>query len=250
MQLTLTFSTKELCLPLAHRHCIQSMIYHTLSSNPVFSQALHDGEGKDPSRVYKLFTFGQLEGAYRIVNKQIVFFDTVSLRIRSVHEELLWILLKELIPGSRLRLLQTEVTVSGCVLENRVITKPEIQIRTVSPIVAYVTNPDKSTRFFSPKEQEFYSLSIENARRKWVQAGNPENAFSLSITPISGTLFRKQVTRFKTTIINAWDGQFLLSGNPAVLDFLYNTGLGAKSSQGFGMFDVCLRILSCPEKED
>jgi len=98
MQLTLTFSTKELCLPLAHRHCIQSMIYHTLSSNPVFSQALHDGEGKDPSRVYKLFTFGQVEGAYRNENKEIVCFYTVSLRFHCVHEEILCCLWKGLIP--------------------------------------------------------------------------------------------------------------------------------------------------------
>lgn len=56
----------------------------------------------------------------------------------------------------------------------------------------------------------------------------------------NGRKLKKQVTLFKGTRITAWDGRFRLKGDPALLTFLYNTGLGTKSSQGFGMFEQVL----------
>ena len=33
-------------------------------------------------------------------------------------------------------------------------------------------------------------------------------------------------------------GEYELIGEPKYLDFLYQTGLGSKNAQGFGMFEV------------
>ena len=38
--------------------------------------------------------------------------------------------------------------------------------------------------------------------------------------------------------ISGWYGEYYLVGKRKYLDFLYQTGLGSKNSQGFGMFDV------------
>ena len=48
----------------------------------------------------------------------------------------------------------------------------------------------------------------------------------------------KYLTKYKGFFINGWKGIYQLSGERKYLDFLYQTGLGAKNSQGFGMFDV------------
>jgi hypothetical protein len=90
-------------------------------------------------------------------------------------------------------------------------------------------------RFFSPEEEAFYTMVVANARRKW-QSSFGDVPFSFSITPGKNARFRKQVTMFKDTRITAWDGRFRIMGDPQVLNFLYHTGLGSKSSQGFGMF--------------
>ena len=48
----------------------------------------------------------------------------------------------------------------------------------------------------------------------------------------------KYVTKYKNTYITAWHGIYILQGKKEYLEFLYYTGLGEKTSQGFGMFEV------------
>jgi len=49
---------------------------------------------------------------------------------------------------------------------------------------------------------------------------------------------KKLVTKYQGSYIEAWYGNFILSGKRKYLDFLYQTGLGSKNSQGFGMFNI------------
>lgn len=226
----------NISLPLSYRHYIQSMIYDALRSDPDYATDLHDNGITAQNRHYKLFTFGQLEGFYRIADRRILFPHGAALEIRSAHEELLLRLFRRITPGTRLRLGSTPVTVSDSILTNTAIAADTAAIRTCSPIVAYITQPDGHTRFFSPEEPEFYTLVTTNAHRKWCACGGEDTDFCFSIAPAPEGRFRKQVTTYKATRITAWDGQFILRGSVPVLNLLYHTGLGAKSSQGFGMF--------------
>jgi len=45
------------------------------------------------------------------------------------------------------------------------------------------------------------------------------------------------VTVFKGTRITAWNGIYEIVCPPDYLKFLYDAGIGAKNSQGFGMFE-------------
>lgn len=235
MQLHLQLSG-SFALPLNYRHYIQSMIYDALRTDPDFSAALHDG-GTEKRR-FKLFTFGQLGGSYRIADRRILFHSGASLEIRSIHEELLLRLFRRFTPGTALRLGSATVTVGHAALTNTAIVDAAVTVRACSPIVAYITQPDGYTRFFSPEEPEFYTLVTANARRKWNAYGGENADFAFSVSPAEGSRFRKQVTTYKSTRITAWDGQFILRGSPELLNLLYHTGLGAKSSQGFGMFEL------------
>ena len=226
----------SISLPLSYRHYIQSMIYDALRTDPDYAAALHDSGATAQNRCYKLFTFGQLEGFYRIADRRILFPQGAALEIRSIHEELLLRLFHRFAPGTQLRLGSAAVTVSDIALTNTAITTDTVEIRTCSPIVAYITQPDGYTRYFSPEEPEFYTLVTTNAHRKWCACQGGDGDFCFSIAPSPESRFRKQVTTYKATRITAWDGQFVLQGSAPVLDLLYHTGLGAKSSQGFGMF--------------
>lgn len=236
MQLCLELQGDGLCLPLSYRQYVQAMIYHVLRQEDSYSAALHDGGEVYDGRRFKLFTFGQLEGRYAVQNGQIRFFDRVTLEIRSIRDDLLFRLLREFYVGRRIRLKDNLLTVVKCGLENRRISAREITIYTKSPIVAYITERDGKTTFFSPGEEMFYSLVVTNARRK--RQSFYGAADDLTVTPVENAVWRKQVTRFKDTRITAWDGRFRLSGSEEMLNFLYHTGLGAKNSQGFGMFEL------------
>lgn len=48
---------------------------------------------------------------------------------------------------------------------------------------------------------------------------------------------RKVVTRVKGIWVTAYHVRLHITADPLVTAFLYETGLGAKNSQGFGMFE-------------
>ena len=48
----------------------------------------------------------------------------------------------------------------------------------------------------------------------------------------------KYVTNYKGFYISGWYGTYRLKGKRKYLDFLYQTGIGDRNSQGFGMFDL------------
>ena len=60
----------------------------------------------------------------------------------------------------------------------------------------------------------------------------------LDISKNEGVKTRKIVIRYQNSYVTAWFVQLNLAGERRYLDFLYQTGLGAKNSQGFGMFEI------------
>ena len=123
-------------------------------------------------------------------------------------------------------------------LNNNVIFTSSIKVKTLSPITVYETADDGYTTYFSPDDEKFYNAIINNAKRKWLSFSKDSTNFDFSITPSENAWSVKRVTQFKDTFITAWHGEFYLNGNVEILNFIYNTGLGSKNSQGFGMFEA------------
>ena len=239
MQIHLQLKGKNVCLPMAYRHFVQGMIYRALErGDPSCSANVHNGGNRLGTRQFKLFAFGPLTGSYTIEGRNICFSEQIFLEIRSADPVFVQTLLRRLNIGEVVMLGNHRLIVEKCLLEHKTVFQDKIRVQMLSPIVAYVTQTDKSTRFFAPEEPQFYSLLQTNAMRKWGSVHGQDAPVSLSVVPEDRCSFRKQVTQFKTTRINAWFGAFELTGEPAVLNFLYDTGLGAKNSQGFGMFRI------------
>ncbi len=228
-------SKKEIVLPIAYRHAQQSMIYNALRSSPEYSEKLHNYGTSELTTGFKLFTFGQFEGGYRMAGKSIIFCDRIVFEIRCHDAFMAQLLLSGFSKGKKVKLLKNELTVESCLLENKKNYKTAVTVRTVSPITVLSNTSDGHTVYFSPDEDAFYSRIIANAKRKWCTLFDEEE-FKLSIYS-ADEKYRKLVTVFKNTYVNAWYGTFVLEGNPEAIDFLYNVGLGNKTSQGFGMFD-------------
>ncbi len=238
MQLILTFTTRELLLPMAHRHMIQAMLYHALrQDDSAHSARLHDQGREADGRRFKLFTFGPLRGPYSLEDQRIRFHGDVRLEVRSPDVSFIQALLRGFPPGSRHRLAGGLMAVADCCIGTRSLDASSLRVETLSPVVARITQEDGRPRFYSPAEEPFYTLVQTNARRKWdsFRPQTPCPPFSLRLA--EGCAPQKQVTWFKGSPVNAWFGSFHMSGSPDLLSFLYDTGLGAKSSQGFGMFE-------------
>ena len=236
MQIRLEFSGSDISLPLAYQHQLQGLVYHALQNREDYRTFLHDSGFADGNRRFKLFTFGRLNGSYRIQGKQIIFPQGFQWELRSADPEFISVISAAFLPGSRHTLCGNELTVVNSALSDIHIPIERIQIRLLSPVTAYQTSTDGHTRYYSPEEEMFYRLIEDNARRKWNAAIGTPSPGPISLTA-SGA-YRKVVTVYKGIYITAWLGRFTLSGQPALLELLYNTGLGAKNAQGFGMFEV------------
>lgn len=237
MQITVTFvSDKKIDLPVAYRYAQQSLIYNVLRSCPEYSQKLHNYGASQHTTGFKLFTFSPFKGNYIKVGKRLIFDGRISFEIRCYDAFMAQLLLAGLNYGEHVTFLCNELIVESCVMADRKILCGNTVITTVSPIAVLSNAAGGKTVYHSPEDDSFYERIIANSKRKWCTIGD-EEAFALNIYP-ADTSFRKLVTLFKKTYVNAWYGSFVLEGNPAVVDFLYNVGLGNKSSQGFGMFEI------------
>ncbi|MBQ8000284.1 MAG: CRISPR-associated endoribonuclease Cas6 [Ruminococcus sp.] len=239
MQLVITLaSDNRITLPIASNAVVQGLIYNALRGDSAFSYNLHE-KGKEASgRNYKLFNFSEIKGRYDIEGKTIIYSSPISITIRSAQDYVIQLLMTNFTVGKELMLHNNFVRVTDVRLSNDTIYSECVRIKTLSPITVYITEDNGHTVYYSPKDREFCEGIVRNARRKYTAHFGSDEGFSLEVTPCEHARFIKRATRFKDTFITAWHGEFVLKGSAKTLNFLYNTGLGSKNSQGFGMFSV------------
>lgn len=233
MQLHLTFTGEGLNLPISYQSILQGMIYRGLyRADPAFSADLHEKGRAQSVDLPKLFVFGRLQGPYRIRGQNILFPKAVGLEIRSCDKQMICTLAAGLTVGESLPLGHNEVLLTECRIEDYRVETERISVRTASPFAVHTTY--EARKIFD--EQQMRHKLLQNAREKWCATGHDPAQFALEIqwdappTPIHAV--------FKEIGIDAWNAAMTLTGSQEVLDLLYNTGLGAKNSQGFGLLDI------------
>lgn len=245
MQLTLTFTRNDkspIMLPLASSSTLQGLLYEALSSDSAYSEFLHDQGFVDGYRRFKLFCFSELQTAGRYdlfqnETKMIAYFSNVTLYVRSAQPHFIGVLFTYFSRNQDVWLGDNLVPVRAQLEDERIHTD-HIRVRTLSPITVYRSEEDRHTTYYSPTQQQFYDAVIAGAKRKWRSFYGTEDGFALNIAPVEDCRFTCRKTSFKQTYITAWHGQFDLWGNAQTLDFLYNTGIGSKNSEGFGMIEL------------
>lgn len=228
----------ELVLPIGHHHILQSVIYHNLKAYPEYSRHLHDLGYSEKNRHFKMFTFGPLSGRYRIRSKEICFTDTIQFEIRSP-EPMMIRILEESVKENGITFGSTRSAGIRTKLNDKTVEQDMIHIRMKSPVTVRSTDPiSKRTTFYNPDDPEFSMKINDNFVRKYKAFYGIEPTGRISVEPVRITDRDRYVTKYQGFFIRGWLGDYVLSGERKYLDFLYQTGLGEKNAQGFGMFDV------------
>ena len=236
MKLIITLKNdSDFSLPLGYNYQLSSAIYSLASYDKAYSSFLHDegyayGTGK-----HKFFTFSPLNGKHRIENKQIIFEGNISFEIRSISEELISVLRSSALSRGKMRLFDKELEIRMIEVYDKTLTSESVSVRTLSPIAA-AKNFDGKTIYYSPEDMEFDKVINLNLYRKFTAAYGEEPPSTINYNLLGSP--KKVVTRIKGIWITAYHTRFELSAHPQVMSFLYDTGLGSKNSQGFGMFEV------------
>jgi len=252
---------KSITIPLCYYYSLQGMLYHFLSSK--LSQKIHDEGFRFGKRVFKMFVFSRIFGKTKALlnsDKKLltIYPPNFYFFVSSAYEDFLQDLVLQFLKkgkGENLRLSKTDVFLEKI----EVIPFPlkdvgereslEVIVKTLSPITVHRTFSDKKgdrkekIHYYSPFEEEFTKLIRDNLDRKWkafYKEELPQDEInSFLIKPVRVNKKRGlKVVNYKGYWVKGWMGEFYLKGSRRIIEFAWDVGLGARNSQGFGMFDI------------
>ncbi len=240
MRLTIKLNAdEEIKVPSNYNHGVQGFLYRNLSLS--LGKFLHDEGLKFGKRRFKMFTFSRIFGKYKRFKAGMWFSPPISLVISSPIDSFIKDLGNSFISTKELELLGNKVYVEEIQIHSEPEIKDEIRIKMLSPVVVYSTlktgEGKKKTYYYSPYEEEFTELIDENLRKKYQALYKKKpRARKLKIKRVGKP--KEKVLLYRGTVIKGWTGMFILDGNRKLLKLAYDTGLGSKNSQGFGMFEI------------
>ena len=227
------WAEQPLSLPLAYNQMVQGALYDNWHGA---FPALHDKGYTDGTHTFRLFTFSPLLGHYQVRGKYIAFDGAIRLEVRSPVNELIEELANSLLARGSVRLGTHELPVINLESADRLMFFPDARIRMISPVTVHETTPDGSTVYYSPTDERFSLMLLNNLVSK-LNAAGVQAAPILGCVPVPGTI-HKRVSQFKGTYITAYEGAFDVQADPEALALLYYAGIGDRNSQGFGMFSI------------
>jgi len=247
LRLKITFRPHEdspAILPVNYNELIQGFIYHYLDE--YLAAQLHEEGLKDPEskRSFKFFTFSRLIPLEKpkIEKSQIFFSSPIILIIGSPLKEFIQSMANHLIKAEIIKLGNETFLIESIAVEASPPHRENVLVRALSPITVYSTltapNGKKKTYYYSPFEEEFETLIIENLNKKYRALTGEEASFSGSIKPFKVSSRNQRIVLYKGTVIKGWDGVYELSLPPELFYLAFEAGLGSKNSQGFGCIEV------------
>jgi len=228
-------------IPIQYNYLVQAAIYTSLNRD--MAEFLHGRGFPVEGRIFRLFTFSRLNGAYRREGACLRFLGQVSLQVSSPVRAVVEELASTWLRAGVLRLGESSLSVESVELKPTPETGASALVRTLSPVTAYETlhaaDGRAKTYYYAPTEREFGVLCGANAQRKLLALGERlDESAPLTVAPAGGRPHRQAIMNYKDTVIKAWHGAFRLSGPPELIRIVLDAGLGSKSSQGFGMVEI------------
>lgn len=117
------------------------------------------------------------------------------------------------------------------------ITSEKMLVKMNSPLVIRKHEKDKNKDFYySYEQEEFEKIAKEVINHQLEKEGfSKEYRETFSVIPVK---CRKVIVKHYSCKIEATLGNLLLEGNPAVLKYLLQAGMGSRKSEGFGMMEL------------
>ena len=250
MRLTITFEVPgfKAKFPIHYNHALQGFIYHHISTN--LADFLHNRGYRYEKRVFRLFTFSRLMGRFEIEKESgaIIFAGPFKFQISSPDNDFLQEFAETLARFPEVSIENNPLLVSSIEVHFSPSPTSPALIRMLSPLTIYSTlstpNGKKKTYYYSPFEKEFSRLIQKNLVKKYAAFYHtPPVSDEFKISPVKVDKRSEKIIKYTPgrgydTIVKAWMGVYRIEGNPELILLGYDAGLGAKTPQGFGMFEM------------
>jgi len=113
-------------------------------------------------------------------------------------------------------------------------SKDRIRVRSVCPILVK-SSPDSGSRYLLPGEESFYGCLNHFCKVRYEEFFSEEFKGSVELLPLE---LKRVVVKHTGTYHTGFKGIFELSSSSKMLQFLYDAGIGIRTSQGFGMLEL------------
>ncbi len=244
MRISFTFHSEDnIVLSVSYQNIIQGFIYRYLNSE--FATYLHSKgyQAKDSKRQFRLFTFSFIEAKRKIQYlkniKSLLFPTEISFILSTVIEEIGISLIENQMKKDKIILGKNVVTLGGIKVHNPPKFNNPENIVMKSPLTISSTMEKFDGKpfryFYTPDDKDFSDMVRNNLIRKYKAYDGTELDDEFTISPVD---VRIQKVTYKGITIPGYMGIFRISGSKRLMQFAYDTGLGSRNSQGFGLFDI------------
>jgi len=244
MRIKITFEEiegKEIKLPVHYNYIIQSFIYKNITDE--LSEFLHNKGFEFEKRKFKMFVFSRIFSfQIKFIKEEINFGNKIYFYISSPFNEFLSQFAENLLKKYEFEIYKNNLYLKELYVLPMPKFEKKMKIKMISPMTVYSTlqkGEKKKTYYYSPFEDEFKILIKENLRKKYQSFYNLEKEFDFTIKPEKVNKNMEKIIIYKGTVIKGWLGTYEIQSDEEIIKFAYDSGLGSKNSQGFGMFEIC-----------
>lgn len=231
VQLNIEMSLENCAINLDWRRSMLSYIKNLLEKE--WPEYFEDSYGQGRTGMKKMNFWGALPGPRFEKDRIILSEKRFRLYISSSDNKLLLHLHNAILKyGSQpypIGFGNTMVVKGARIVHTKPIESEEIIVKMISPLVVRRHNRDEKDRYFLPNEEGFEENVVYSMQTRFGTEDVP------TIEPIKT---KKVIVKAYGTTIPASLGIFKITGNKRYLNELYLDGAGAKSSGGFGKFEI------------
>lgn len=233
-------ANKALTIPWDYRTALTPAIYEVLTvADPAYSNWLHEKGFKWRKRSYRLFVYSELIPTYyRSSQDGLTGVKWMTWQIGSPDQRFIEKFLSGLKrKGHLLKLFDADIEILDVVQMEPKELGSGLVFHTISPIAVSIGDPSRSKHpiYLSPDQPEFVEALERNLINKWQALHQREwndADFGIRVWNPKGKL-----VRVFDTDVRAWHLHLQMWGSDELIRFAYDTGLGIKNSQGFGMIE-------------
>ena len=226
------FAREQIILKRNYNNLLHGLLYSCFKErNP----KLHDEGFRDGPMAYRLFVFGPLIGKVSKVDRRRCCYEgPITFEFRSPVTSNVEILASELQNRGTVSIGRYNLPLINLERVDRLVYPYRVaRARTIQPI--YV---ESNQRGLSPRDPSWLEHIQSNAASKARAWGGLDSTVStdLQVKPLSDGVF--QTVQIYKEELSCWTGEFSIACDQQLMGFLYDCGLGAKNSVGFGMFEL------------
>ncbi|MEN3044262.1 MAG: CRISPR-associated endoribonuclease Cas6 [Candidatus Hydrothermales bacterium] len=243
MRLKITLGEeKEYKMPWSYNYFLASSIYFLLSKySKRFSQTVHSYGWRYKNKNLKLFSFSPLFPKKIFFEKEYIIMIGPFVFIISSPDSVFIEILENVIKKEKfLRILNYFLPVLKTNIYEIEKLSNTFRVRTLSPlVVSEIRNEEgkKVTSYLSPDSENFYK-KLKNIIKEKFECFTGEVLLSKDLE-IFCESYKSKLCRIKNINIKGYMADLYLKGDVQVLRFVLESGIGEKTSMGFGMVEKC-----------